>query len=99
MGIAGLQGHDKTELIAWLVFYLRTQGIFIKSKPVSRNPIDAIQAGIAFVPEDENPRTLLNLTVRENIALKSLYLKNLNFILLGKKGSLLTGLLKNCQDP
>ncbi|NMA01379.1 MAG: sugar ABC transporter ATP-binding protein [Clostridia bacterium] len=99
LGIAGLQGHGQTELLKALAGILPKDSgdFFIKSKPVSiRNPIDAIQAGIAFVPEDRKTQgLLLNLTVRENIALKSLYLRQiLNFILLDKEREFVNRLIK-----
>jgi len=100
LGIAGLQGHGQTELLKALAGILpkETGEIFINSEPVSvKTPIGAIHSGIALVPEDRKTQgLLLNLTVRENIALKSLYLRKIfNFILLNKEREFVNKFIKD----
>jgi inositol transport system ATP-binding protein len=81
LGIAGLQGHGQTELLNCLAGIInRDSGkVFINSKEVKvKNPIQAIYSGIALIPEDRKTQgLLLKLSVRENISLASLHLRQI----------------------
>jgi ribose transport system ATP-binding protein/rhamnose transport system ATP-binding protein len=76
VGLAGLVGAGRTEF-ARAVFGLDafdSGGLAIDGKPVHpRNPVQAIRAGIGYLPED---RRLLGivppLTIRENLSLSTL---------------------------
>lgn len=85
VGIAGLQGHGQTELLNSLagIIPLDSGRVYINSKEVSvKNPIAAIEAGIALIPEDRKTQgLLLSLSVRENLSAASLRLRSvLGFI-------------------
>jgi len=76
LGLAGLIGAGRTEL-AELIFGVRkrTDGkIFFKGKEICpQSPKDAIEAGIALVPEDRKRQgTVLPMTIRENISMACL---------------------------
>ena len=76
LGLAGLVGAGRTET-ARAIFgadSFDSGEIRIDGRPVTINsPIDAIQHGIGFVPEDRKEQGLvLGLTVRENVALPNL---------------------------
>ncbi len=76
VGIAGLVGAGRTELLETLFGVapalqgeVRVAGEVLEL----RNPIDAIRAGIALVPEDRKRQgLLLEMAVRENLSLASL---------------------------
>ena len=73
LGLSGVVGAGRTEL-ARLVFgadKIVAGDIRIEGKPLTiRNPIDAISAGIAYLPEDRKVQGLfLDMTVRENIVI------------------------------
>jgi len=76
VGIAGLVGAGRTEMVE-TIFGLRKKGsgkVTINGKEVKIDrPIDGINAGIAFVPEDRK-RVGLNLigSLKENITLANL---------------------------
>lgn len=77
LGIAGLMGAGRTEMVSAIfgVFPGKREGEFyIDEKKINiRQPIDAIQNGIALVPEDRKGTGLvLNMTVKENISMASL---------------------------
>jgi ribose transport system ATP-binding protein len=82
LGVYGLIGAGRTELMeATFGFYhpSRVSGnVFIEGKRISvKTPIDAIRAGIGYVPEDRKLSGLiLQLTVLVNFSLPSL--KNLS---------------------
>jgi ABC-type sugar transport system ATPase subunit len=76
LGLAGLVGAGRTET-ARAIFgadSFDSGEIRIDGRPVTiGSPIDAIQHGIGFVPEDRKEQGLvLGLTVRENVALPNL---------------------------
>lgn len=71
VGIAGLLGSGRTELLRALFGDLRYEGDFeLFGKPFRpRHPSDAIKAGIALVPEDRaTDAAFPDLSVKENIA-------------------------------
>ncbi|MEY5025256.1 MAG: Ribose import ATP-binding protein RbsA [Verrucomicrobiota bacterium] len=76
VGLAGLVGAGRTELLEALfgVTPPLSGSIEIAGKPVQpRSPIEAIEAGLALVPEDRKHHGLvLEMGVRENISLASL---------------------------
>jgi ribose transport system ATP-binding protein len=74
LGIFGLMGAGRTELLETLfgLHYKNIKGnIFIHNKNINiKSPEDAIQIGIALLPEDRKMDGLvLGMTVKENIAL------------------------------
>lgn len=76
LGLAGLIGAGRTEL-AELIFGAkkRTGGkIYFKGKEIfPQSPKDAIEAGIALVPEDRKRQgAVLPMTIRENISMACL---------------------------
>jgi ribose transport system ATP-binding protein len=76
LGFAGLVGAGRTET-ARLIFGADRKDageIWIDGEQVSINsPVDAVKAGVGFVPEDRGLQGLvLGLTVRENIVLSTL---------------------------
>jgi inositol transport system ATP-binding protein len=78
LGIAGLMGSGRTEL-AEAVFGLKipdSGSLFLNGKETKiRNPLDAINHGIGFIPEDRKLKGLcLSRSVMENISLA--YLNN-----------------------
>lgn len=80
LGIAGLVGSGRTEIIE-TIFGIREkkQGkFFLDNNQIDINsPVDAINFGIGFVPEDRQLKGLiLNLAIKENITLP--YLKNIS---------------------
>ena len=86
LGIAGLMGAGRTELLCGIFgeFQGKTTGkIFIKGKKVNiKNPADAIQCGLALVPEDRRKDGIVStLSVLKNISLASLkIISNYGFI-------------------
>ena len=76
VGIAGLVGAGRTEMLRTLFGVDRPLSgqIRVAGKPVELNsPLDAIEAGIALVPEDRKQQGLvLELTIRHNIGLAGL---------------------------
>jgi ribose transport system ATP-binding protein len=76
VGMAGLVGAGRTELLRVLFGIDHAEGgeIRIADKVVNlRSPRDAIQAGMALVPEDRKDQGLvLEMAVRHNISLASL---------------------------
>jgi ABC-type sugar transport system ATPase subunit len=76
VGVAGLIGAGQTELAQLLFGVMQPEGgqILLDSHPVGfRSPADAINAGIAYVPEDRKGMGLvLMMTVQTNMALASL---------------------------
>jgi len=76
VGLAGLVGAGRTEL-ARLIFGAdpRTGGeVRLMGRPVNiRSPVDAIRAGIGYVPENRKEQGLfLEMTARENITMNVL---------------------------
>ena len=73
VGLAGLAGAGRTELLEWLFGGGRTLAaqLFVNGRPVTvREPRDAIRRGLALVPDDRKAKGLvLGATVGENIAL------------------------------
>jgi len=76
LGLAGLVGAGRTETVRVIFGADRCDSgeIFIDGKPVTiASPLDAIEHGIGFVPEDRKEQGLvLGLSVRENVALPNL---------------------------
>ncbi len=76
VGVAGLVGAGRTELLRVLFGIDLAVGgeIHVAGKPVHlRSPMDAIQAGLALVPEDRKQQgVILEMSVRENTTLPSL---------------------------
>lgn len=76
VGIAGLVGAGRTEMLRTLfgVDAPVAGSIEVAGKPVTLNsPIDAIEAGIALVPEDRKQQGLvLEMAIRHNIGLAGL---------------------------
>jgi ribose transport system ATP-binding protein len=74
VGLAGLAGAGRTELLEWL-FGAGTQAgqLFVNGLPVTvRTPLDAIRHGMALVPDDRKAKGLvLGATLHHNIALAS----------------------------
>ncbi|MSU62759.1 MAG: sugar ABC transporter ATP-binding protein [Pedosphaera sp.] len=73
VGMAGLVGAGRTELLRTLFGIDRAVGGSVRLNGELlevRNPVDAIQAGIALVPEDRKQQgVILEMAVRENISL------------------------------
>jgi ribose transport system ATP-binding protein len=73
VGLAGLVGAGRTELLRVLFGIDPALGgeIFVAGKRwVMRNPLDAIRAGLALVPEDRKHQGLfLEMAVRENLSM------------------------------
>jgi len=88
VGMAGLVGAGRTELLRVLfgVERPRSGGIFIGGKSCEMsNPLDAIHAGIALVPEDRKQQGLiLEMAVRENLGLASLWKNRIASMFLNK---------------
>lgn len=76
VGVAGLVGAGRTELLRVLFGVDRAAGGTIQvagHEVMLRSPRDAIQAGLALVPEDRKQQGLiLEMAVRENLSLASL---------------------------
>jgi len=76
VGVAGLVGAGRTELLRVLFGIDRAQGgeVRIAGKLVEvRSPMDAIRAGLALVPEDRKQQgVILEMAVGENTTLVSL---------------------------
>jgi ribose transport system ATP-binding protein len=76
VGVAGLVGAGRTELLRVLFGIDRRLGGLIQVAGHSlelRSPRDAIQAGLALVPEDRKEQgVILEMAVRENLSLASL---------------------------
>jgi inositol transport system ATP-binding protein len=82
LGVAGLIGAGRTELLEGVFGVTRTHGgtIKVEGKDVSiKSPADAIRAGMALLTEDRKLSGLyLNASVRENM-----FIANINRYLLG----------------
>lgn len=75
LGIAGLMGAGRTELVKTIFGAESYSGkIYVDNQAVNiKKPMDAIRAGIALVTEDRKGEGLvLELSVRENLALPNL---------------------------
>ena len=75
LGIAGLMGAGRTELVKAIFGAESYSGkIYVDNQAVNiKKPMDAIRAGIALVTEDRKGEGLvLELSVRENLALPNL---------------------------
>lgn len=83
VGIAGLVGAGRTEMLRTLFGVDRPLAgrIFVEEKLVSlRSPEDAIEAGIALVPEDRKHEGLvLEMNIRQNIGLAG-HRRNAGFV-------------------
>jgi ribose transport system ATP-binding protein len=74
VGLAGLAGAGRTELLEWLFGAgTRTGQVFVNGRPVKvRTPLDAIRHGMALVPDDRKAKGLvLGATLHHNIAIAS----------------------------
>ncbi len=74
VGLAGLAGSGRTELLEWLFGAAGRNAIFCAGgRPVVvRNPSDAVREGLALVPDDRKLKGLiLGASLRANIALAS----------------------------
>lgn len=73
LGLAGLIGAGRTELMQLLFGYEKmTSGeIILEGKTISpKNCVDAINSGIALVPEDRKRQgVILDMTIQENISM------------------------------
>jgi ABC-type sugar transport system ATPase subunit len=78
LGFAGLMGSGRSEIVRAVFGIDRRESgdIFINNKKVKiRNTVDALLAGIGFVPEDRKEQALiLKMNVRSNISLAALRL-------------------------
>jgi ribose transport system ATP-binding protein len=76
VGISGLQGHGQSQFLQALfgAFPITKGEVHVLGRPVSLNePRDALQAGIALVPEDRKyDGLLLSRSVKENLSLMTL---------------------------
>jgi ribose transport system ATP-binding protein len=76
VGVAGLIGAGRTEVLRALFGVDPAVGgeILVEGRPVwLRSPTDAIQAGMALVPEDRKQEGLVvDMTVRQNLSLPGL---------------------------
>jgi ribose transport system ATP-binding protein len=71
-GVVALEGQGQDELFAALAGSTRPSGgtIEVDGKPVKfSHPVDAVRAGIAYVPGDRSEALAMKQSVRENIAL------------------------------
>jgi len=71
-GVVALEGQGQDELFAALAGSIRPSGgtIEVDGQPAKfAHPIDAIRAGIAYVPGDRSEALAMQRSVRENIAL------------------------------
>jgi ribose transport system ATP-binding protein len=92
LGLVGLVGSGRTELVRALfgADKVGKKTVFINGKPVEiKNPIDAINLGLAMVPEDRKLQgLLLGFSVEQNISLAVLKrLKTYGFINTSEEGS------------
>jgi ABC-type sugar transport system ATPase subunit len=75
LGIAGLMGAGRTELVETIVGARKPSGgaIYLNGKKiVNHNPGDAIQRGIAMVPEDRKKNgVFLKLSIKDNILMSA----------------------------
>jgi ribose transport system ATP-binding protein len=75
VGLAGLAGAGRTELLEWLFGMGRAQTgeIFVNGRRAAiRSPLDAIRHGLALVPDDRKAKGLvLGASLHQNIALAS----------------------------
>ena len=73
LGLVGLVGSGRTELVRALfgADKVRKKSVYLDGKPVQiHNPIDAINLGLAMVPEDRKLQgLLLGFSVEQNISL------------------------------
>jgi ribose transport system ATP-binding protein len=71
IGLAGLMGSGRTELVRALFGIDRTSGgeVWIRGRPVTiKSPQDAMRAGIALIPEDRRAQGLvLGHTIKDNL--------------------------------
>ena len=94
-GLGGLLGAGRTEL-ARLIFGadpIKSGHIYINGKEISiKNPKQAVDAGIAYVPEDRKHHgVILTLPIKWNISLPILKrISNAGFVNLGAENELVT---------
>ena len=70
LGIAGLVGAGRTELLRCLAGADRYTGSVSAGGTALRSPQDALRAGVAYAPEDRKAQgLLLDLTLEENLTL------------------------------
>ncbi len=90
VGIAGLVGAGRTEMMCALFGVDRALGgrVRVAGQGVEfRRPLDAIRAGLAMVPEDRKQQgLLLEMAVRENLSLASLWRRRLAAGFLDREG-------------
>jgi ribose transport system ATP-binding protein len=90
VGVAGLVGAGRTELLGALFGVERLRGgtVRVEGRSVEfKRPLDAIRAGLAMVPEDRKQQgLLLEMAVRENLSLASLWRRRLSFGFLDRNG-------------
>ncbi len=72
LGIGGLAGHGQHELLRWL-FGLESFKGLLKINEITvglKSPVDAMRAGLAYVPEERKTEALLvDLTLKHNVTL------------------------------
>ena len=88
LGLAGLMGSGRTELLLALFGALRTESgeVFVHGKRVDlKTPVDSIRVGLALMPEDrKNQGLVLGMSIKDNITLPSLKrLSRFGFLRLG----------------
>ena len=89
VGISGLVGAGRTELLRVLfgVDQALSGRILLRGKPIDiQSPQDAINAGLALVPEERKEKGLIiDMSVRENVSLASLWRNRLHMGGLNRK--------------
>jgi ribose transport system ATP-binding protein len=90
VGVAGLVGAGRTEMLRALFGIDRARGgsIRVEGRDARfRSPLDAIRAGVAMVPEDRKEQgIILEMAVRENLSLASLWKRHLACGFLDRNG-------------
>ena len=89
VGIAGLVGAGRTELLRVLFGVDRALSgrILLKGQPITlTSPLDAINAGLALVPEGRKEQGLIvDMSVRENVSLAGLWKNRLGAGMLNRQ--------------
>jgi ribose transport system ATP-binding protein len=100
-GVVALEGQGQDELFAALAGSIKPAGgtIEVDGKAVRFNhPVDAVEAGIAYVPGDRTEALAMQQSVRENIALPfSAAFRNWGPIRLGKEGAIVRSAIERLQ--
>ncbi|MGP4069088.1 sugar ABC transporter ATP-binding protein [Halobacillus sp. B29] len=99
LGVAGLMGAGRTEIMETIFGAVKKNkgSIYLNGEPLTvKHPSDAIKAGIGFITEDRKDEGLvLNLSIRENIALSNMKaISNKGWINSTKENDLIDDLMK-----